>query len=127
MKRSALAIAATLALLPLSAFAHKAWLLPSQTVIAGEKPVVTVDAAVSNDLFYFEHFPLQLEGIGQPLAMPARGPAAAQPAAGQAAPAPMRRPANRLQITTPDGSPLLATPPSLVHSVETASSPLIST
>ena len=106
MKRSTLALAAVLSLLPLSAFAHKAWLLPSQTVIAGDKPVITVDAAVSNDLFYFEHFPLQLEGIGQPLAMPARGPAAAQPAAGQAAPAPMRRPANRLQITTPDGSPL---------------------
>ena len=108
MKRSTLALAAVLSLLPLSAFAHKAWLLPSQTVIAGDKPVITVDAAVSNDLFYFEHFPLQLEGIGQPLAMPARGPAAAQPAAGQAAPAPMRRPANRLQITTPDGSPLHA-------------------
>ena len=63
MKRSALAIAATLALLPLSAFAHKAWLLPSQTVIAGEKPVVTVDAAVSNDLFYFNHVPLRTEGL----------------------------------------------------------------
>ena len=63
MKRSALALAAALALLPLSALAHKAWLLPSQTVIAGEKPVVTVDAAVSNDLFYFNHVPLRTDGL----------------------------------------------------------------
>lgn len=62
MKRTALAFA-TLLLLPLSAFAHKAWLLPSQTVIAGEKPVITVDAAVSNDLFYFNHVPLRTDGL----------------------------------------------------------------
>ena len=62
MKRSALVLAA-LALLPLTALAHKAWLLPSQTVLAGEKPVVTVDAAVSNDLFYFNHNPLRIEGL----------------------------------------------------------------
>ena len=59
MKRSTLAIATALCLLPLSALAHKAWLLPSQTVAAGDKPVITVDAAVSNDLFYFNHVPLR--------------------------------------------------------------------
>ena len=63
MKRSTLALAAVLSLLPLSAFAHKAWLLPSQTGIAGDKPVITVDAAVSNDLFYFNHVPLQTAGL----------------------------------------------------------------
>lgn len=63
MKRSTLALAAVLALLPLSALAHKAWLLPSQTVIAGENPVVTVDAAVSNDLFYFNHVPLRTDNL----------------------------------------------------------------
>lgn len=62
MKRTALALA-TLFLLPLSAFAHKAWLLPSQTVIAGDNPVITVDAAVSNDLFYFNHVPLRTDGL----------------------------------------------------------------
>ena len=36
---------------------------PSQTVIAGENAWVTVDAAVSNDLFYFNHVPLQLERL----------------------------------------------------------------
>lgn len=97
--------------LPLSAQAHRAWMLPSATVLSGEEPWITVDAAVSNDLFYFEHFPLQLEGVGTPLAMPARGPQAA-PAAAQgdkpAAPAPMRRPANKLVIVAPDGSELQA-------------------
>ena len=61
MKRTALAFA--LAALPFAALAHKAWLQPSQTVIAGENPVVTVDAAVSNDLFYFNHVPLPLERL----------------------------------------------------------------
>lgn len=43
--------------------AHRAWMMPSATVLSGNEPWVTVDAAVSNDLFYFEHFPLQLEGL----------------------------------------------------------------
>ena len=44
-------------------FAHKVWLRPSQTVLSGAEPWVTVDAAVSNDLFYFNHFPLKLDGL----------------------------------------------------------------
>lgn len=106
LKWTALALAVTL---PLSAQAHRAWMLPSATVLSGEEPWITVDAAVSNDLFYFEHFPLQLEGVGKPLALPPRGPQAA-PATAQGdkpatpAPAPMRRPANKLVITAPDGS-----------------------
>ena len=63
MKRSALLAALIAAALPFSAAAHKAWLLPSQTVIAGEKPVITVDGAVSNDLFYFNHVPLRTDGL----------------------------------------------------------------
>lgn len=62
MKRSLL-LAAALAALPFSALAHKAWLLPSQTVIAGEQPWITVDGAVSNDLFYFNHVPLRLDNL----------------------------------------------------------------
>ncbi|TWU35763.1 Nickel uptake substrate-specific transmembrane region [Novipirellula aureliae] len=50
-------------LLPVTSFAHKVWLRPSQTVFSGTDPWVTVDAAVSNDLFYFNHFPLQLDGL----------------------------------------------------------------
>ena len=50
-------------LLPLSAHAHKAWLLPSETVLSGDDPWITVDAAVSNDLFYFNHVPLRLDAL----------------------------------------------------------------
>lgn len=65
MKQSrsfALAFALALAL-PFAASAHKAWLLPSETVLAGEEPWITVDAAVSNDLFYFNHVPLRLDNL----------------------------------------------------------------
>lgn len=75
--------------LPLSAQAHRAWMLPSATVFSGEDPWVTVDAAVSNDLFYFEHFPMRIEGIG----------AAPEQPAGQ-----RPRPAAQLQVFAPDGS-----------------------
>ncbi|NKC31550.1 DUF4198 domain-containing protein [Falsiroseomonas selenitidurans] len=54
---------ATLLALPVPALAHRAWMLPSATVLSGEDPWVTVDAAISNDLFYFEHFPMQLDGL----------------------------------------------------------------
>lgn len=56
----ALAIAAAM---PAIASAHKAWLRPSQTVVAGDAPWITVDAAVSNDLFYFNHVPLRLDNL----------------------------------------------------------------
>lgn len=63
MKRSLLLAATIAAVLPFSAAAHKAWLQPSQTVIAGTNPWITVDAAVSNDLFYFNHVPLRLDNL----------------------------------------------------------------
>lgn len=63
MKRTSLLVLAIASLLPLSAAAHKAWLQPSQTVVAGNSPWITVDAAVSNDLFYFNHVPLRLDNL----------------------------------------------------------------
>ncbi len=63
MKRSLLIAAAIAAALPFTAAAHKAWLQPSQTVISGSDPWITVDAAVSNDLFYFNHVPLRLDAL----------------------------------------------------------------
>lgn len=48
--------------LPFSAQAHKAWLLPSSTVVT-QNEYVTVDAAVSNDIFYFNHVPLRIDGL----------------------------------------------------------------
>jgi len=57
------AILALAALAPLAAHAHRQWLLPSATVLSGNNQWVTVDAAVSNDLFYFEHVPLRLDNL----------------------------------------------------------------
>ncbi|MCE7031839.1 DUF4198 domain-containing protein [Lysobacter sp. GX 14042] len=45
------------------AFAHKAWLKPSATVFSETGAWMTVDAAVSNDLFYFNHVPLRLDNL----------------------------------------------------------------
>jgi uncharacterized GH25 family protein len=74
--------------LPLSAQAHRAWMLPSATVLSGDDLWITVDAAVSNDLFYFEHQPMRIANIGPRVQTTgARGGAAA-----------------RLSITAPDGS-----------------------
>ncbi|MBB5209129.1 DUF4198 domain-containing protein [Chiayiivirga flava] len=61
MKPTKLAALALALAVPFAAQAHKAWLLPSQTVLSGNDPWVTVDAAVSNDLFYFNHVPLRLD------------------------------------------------------------------
>ena len=63
MKRSLLLAAGIALAIPFSAAAHKAWLRPSQTVLAGTDPWITVDAAVSNDLFYFNHVPVRLDNL----------------------------------------------------------------
>ena len=64
LQRSALALAITAGLaLPQAAYAHRTWLLPSATVVSGSDSWVTVDAAVSNDIFYFDHFPLRLDSL----------------------------------------------------------------
>jgi uncharacterized GH25 family protein len=49
--------------LPFAAHAHKMWMVPSSTVISGEDAYVTVDAAISNDLYYPDHFPAQLDQL----------------------------------------------------------------
>jgi uncharacterized GH25 family protein len=66
MKKHILGFAATAALAVLAAVpasAHRQWMLPSSTVLSGDDVWVTVDAAVSNDLFYFEHQPLRLDAM----------------------------------------------------------------
>lgn len=45
------------------ALAHRQWLLPSATTLSGDDVWVTVDAAVSNDLFYFEHRPAGIDNV----------------------------------------------------------------
>lgn len=57
------AVAALAALTASPASAHRQWMMPSSTVLSGDDVWVTVDAAVSNDLFYFEHQPLRLDAM----------------------------------------------------------------
>lgn len=65
MKITALRLAAAVALfsVPASLSAHRMWLLPSGTTFSGTDSWVTVDSAISNDLFYPDHFPGRLEQI----------------------------------------------------------------
>lgn len=58
-----LALAASALLAPAAAQAHRAWMVPSFTVVSGEDPWVNVDAAISNELFYPDHFPMRTEGL----------------------------------------------------------------
>lgn len=60
--RTALLLGA-MACLPLSLQAHRMWMLPSSTILSGADPWVTVDAAVSNELFYFDHVPARLQNL----------------------------------------------------------------
>lgn len=56
------AAAALFAFLPLAAQAHRAFIVPSETVLSANG-WITVDAAVSNDLFYFNHAPMRLDNL----------------------------------------------------------------
>lgn len=63
-KRLLALTAATVALsLPLAAQAHRAWFVPSATVLSGDGAWVTVDAAISNELFYPDHRAMRVEGV----------------------------------------------------------------
>jgi uncharacterized GH25 family protein len=59
--------------LPAAVQAHRSWLLPSGTIYSGQLPWVSVDAAVSNDIFYYEHNAAGLDNLlvvgpdGQPV------------------------------------------------------------
>jgi uncharacterized GH25 family protein len=61
--RPRLALLACGVLMSVSAQAHRPWLLPSATVVDGPAPVVSVDAAISEDLFEFDSFPLMLDTL----------------------------------------------------------------
>lgn len=65
MKRitARLLAAAALVSVPAMLSAHRMWMLPSGTVFSGPDAWVTIDAAVSNDLFFADHQPLRLDGV----------------------------------------------------------------
>jgi len=56
-------LALTLAGFALNAYAHKPWLLPSTTLVESKDAWVTVDAAISEDLFTVDHQPLRLDSL----------------------------------------------------------------
>lgn len=58
-----LAAVAVLSMASVSASAHRAWILPSVTNVSGNDMWVTVDAAVSNNLFNPDHVPMQLRAL----------------------------------------------------------------
>lgn len=49
--------------LPLGASAHRLWILPATTVLAGESPTATFDAAVSNAIFHTDYRPLPVDTV----------------------------------------------------------------
>jgi uncharacterized GH25 family protein len=61
--RTVLFAATAAATLAAPAFAHRAWLLPAATTLADLGQWVTVDAAISNDLFYPDHFPMPTDRV----------------------------------------------------------------
>jgi len=61
--KTRLLVAAALVAATAPAMAHRGWLLPAGTSYSGQDPWVAVDAAVSNDLFFPDHQPMQLGGI----------------------------------------------------------------
>ncbi|MDB5715592.1 MAG: nickel uptake transporter family protein [Sphingomonadales bacterium] len=62
-KISLLLIAASALTLASPALAHRQWLLPQATTFSGANDWVSVDAAVSNDLFFADHFPMRVDTI----------------------------------------------------------------
>ncbi|NRR32852.1 DUF4198 domain-containing protein [Oxalobacteraceae bacterium] len=55
--------ALALAGLAMNAHAHRPWLLPSTSVVDAKEAWVTVDAAISEDLFVIDHQPLKLDAV----------------------------------------------------------------
>lgn len=54
-----IAIGAIAAFAAPAALAHRMWMIASSTTVSGTDNWVTVDAAVSNDLFFFDHQPIR--------------------------------------------------------------------
>ena len=56
-------LALALATMCMQASAHRAWLKPAASHVEGANPTVTIDAAVSDNLFDIDHVPLKLDGL----------------------------------------------------------------
>ena len=65
MNRSAISktvVALALAGVAISASAHRPWMLPSATFVESTEAWVTIDGAVTEGMFYFDHVPLRMDG-----------------------------------------------------------------
>lgn len=60
---SKIALAIALAAVGIQASAHRTWLLPSSTVVEGKEAWVTIDAAISENLFDYDTNALALDGV----------------------------------------------------------------
>lgn len=49
--------------LPFAAQAHRVWILPAATVLSGDDPWVTFDAAISNDIFHTDYHALSTDNL----------------------------------------------------------------
>ncbi|RYY28374.1 MAG: DUF4198 domain-containing protein [Sphingomonadales bacterium] len=58
-RKPLIAIAAMAMVAAPAAYAHRMWLLSSSTNLSGTDNWVTIDGAVSNELFFFDHQPLR--------------------------------------------------------------------
>ena len=47
----------------LTAQAHRAWILPNTAMVDSKEAWVTIDAAISNEVFEFNHHPLRLDNL----------------------------------------------------------------
>lgn len=61
--RHMIALAATALTVAQPALAHRMWMVPSTFTLSGDEQWVTVDGAVSNDLFFPNHVPLNYENV----------------------------------------------------------------
>ncbi len=59
----ACAVAALALTMAGTASAHRAWMLPSSFTLSGEGQWVTVDGAISNNLFYANHHAMNLDSV----------------------------------------------------------------
>jgi len=56
-------LALVLAGVSFAASAHRGWMLPSTTFVEKEDAWVTIDGAISEGLFEFDHMPLRMDGV----------------------------------------------------------------
>ncbi|SFC21938.1 DUF4198 domain-containing protein [Massilia yuzhufengensis] len=61
VKKTILSLA--LASVSFAASAHRGWMLPSTTLVEKEEAWVTIDGAISEGLFEFDHVPLRMDGV----------------------------------------------------------------